>query len=313
MVYEVKHQKALQRDSVLFRAALRLVCVAFPLALAGCQSGAGLSDQIGAKPMPRPRADQPGLQRRPASADQAGSSIATPAQTARRHAVLASHFRKAAESDSRVSLESVNAVQNRRFPDAILHHGVGQSHGFFSETEHSWGLNPVATRQRAIHLPWMSIGKGRYLGSAIVCHYGSTEGHYRAITLWHVARPVIDPTLTVNQIYQGEVRQLTADIAIAGNCPSTWGEALTLVWGSDAWDRLRNSPQAKASLEDARKFERMNLEARRQWEERMAAGWAKLSEEERCLISNGVSDPESRHSQLGKFFANLCLLKNQLR
>jgi hypothetical protein len=191
----------------------------------------------------------------------------------------------------------------------ILHHGVGQTSGFFSETERSLALNPVKTRNRGVWLPWTTWGKGQYLGNAIVCHYGGNESGYRAITLWHVARPKIDPALTLEQVYRGNVRELVADVAITGNCPGTWGDALTFVWGEDAWNRLRNSPQAKQSLAEAEQFEKASLEERRRWEAQKAEAWAKLSEKDRCLIRMGVHEPKGKLTPLGEFWASFCANK----
>ncbi len=202
-------------------------------------------------------------------------------------------------------MEPVNADPKRRFPDAILHHGVGQTNGFFWEGERSLRLNPK-TSTRGIPLPWMSQGAGQHLGYAITCHYGGTESNYRKITLWHVARPKIDPSLRLDQIYRGGIRDLVADVAIPGNCPMTWGEALTLVWGDDAWERLRNSPQAKASLVEAAAYEKSTQEERERWQAKQAEAWAKLTEKERCLIRMGVHEPRGKLTALGEFWASFC-------
>ncbi|MCE2915100.1 MAG: hypothetical protein ACOVOT_08385 [Rubrivivax sp.] len=297
----IKHARVLPRAVSLMGA------IALTIALAGCQTAAKLVGQLGAQPAARTDAGtQGGAQRRPTTAGQVAVEPNAQAIKSNRNAQMENHFRRQAEADRRLSLEEGNASSDRRFPDMILRHGVGQSSGFFSESERSLTLGGSNSATRTVWLPWMPWGKGQYLGNAILCQYGGSEGLNRGILLWHVARPKIDPSLPAEQIYKGDIRTLAADVVVKGNCPGTWGEALTLVWGEDAWDRLRNSPEAKKSLIEAEQVARMNLEQRQRWEAQKEEAWAKLSEKERCLIRMGLSDPNAKRTPLGEFWAGLC-------
>lgn len=91
---------------------------------------------------------------------------------------------------------------------------------------------------------------------------------YRSVTLWANSRPDMSQS-SDNDIngLSGLKSKLTADIAIS-QCPATWGDALTLVWGPTAMDDIKQT---------ARDREKRNEELNAAWEEGEKKKYADLA------------------------------------
>lgn len=212
-----------------------------------------------------------------------------------------------AELRPRFPVEAAGAAQVPRFPAQVLNHGVGETAGNFSESENTWRLNSVMQSPRnsegIAYLPW-TLGKGDdKWARTLRCHYGQNEGNYRALLFWHKVRPAVDATVPIDQVYTGDVRKVTADIAVS-ECPATWGEALAFVWGSDAWDVLARSPGAVNSRLVAKLESDRNRELLLRHQREMEASYERLSERGKCLRRNGLVEPGSERGAKSALYSS---------
>lgn len=139
--------------------------------------------------------------------------------------------------------------------------------GQFSPDEHLWRL------AESLKLPTNIDTRGQTYAMSLLCSYRGTE--YRSVRVWQGSRPALPPAGSEPMEGPSGIRRsLTADVAVS-RCPPTWGEALSAIWGPDAWAQLQATPEAKESLRFA--AQRQDEASRMRQE-----AWDKLSEWERC-------------------------------
>ena len=206
-------------------------------------------------------------------------------------------------------IEPPGTLQNPRFVPRPLDHGSPISVGSFREGENTWTLNHgrnMPPRQGSVVLPGTS-GNNTKWGRTIRCIYGF-ESNYRSVVFWNTARPVIDRSIPKEELYKWAIKEeLAADVAIT-ECPAKWGDALVLVWGQGAWERLQASAGASRSrLEQKAERERaISLQAAHQRE--LEADFERLPEREKCLRRNGLVEPGSTQGSKGALYGSRVMI-----
>jgi hypothetical protein len=201
--------------------------------------------------------------------------------------------------------ESPGTPQIQRFDPPPLNHGSPISIGYFMDGETQWpsngGMRFMDSRpQDAANLPSFSGAYVVRFGRTVRCTYGIDES-YRIVFLWDKVRPAFDTRIPKEELNKWAAGQrITADIAV-NSCPSRWGDALTLIWGQDAWQKLEASPGAIASRTAFQAASTQATAERRRaeiLEERREAALAKLPDRERCLIIRGVKYLDDNYDKL---------------
>jgi hypothetical protein len=194
--------------------------------------------------------------------------------------------------------ESPGTPQIQRFDPPPLNHGSPISFGYFLDGETRWPSMPP--REGIADLPTLSGAYNMRVGRTIQCTYGPDDNR-RIVYFWDNVRPIIDTRIPREDLNKWAAkRRITADVAVI-NCPSTWGDALTFVWGESAWQTLQASPGAIASRTALQAdFAQAAAERRHAeiLEERRAAALAKLPDRERCLITRGVKHLDDNYDRL---------------
>ncbi|NGZ86734.1 hypothetical protein [Duganella aceris] len=126
-----------------------------------------------------------------------------------------------------------DAIPAPRFKKTVAYRS---SVGPFDPAEDTWRLSE--SKPGSVELNYAL----RLRAPTLSCTYSrpGNRNHYRNMTLWANSLPDLSQVAdsTMNGM-SGIKRSLTADIAVS-QCPATWGDALTLVWGPTAMDDIKN-------------------------------------------------------------------------
>jgi hypothetical protein len=202
-------------------------------------------------------------------------------------------------ANSHYPTEPPGTPQIQRFDPLTLNHGAPISVGYFlGSSEREWpstgAVRMMPPREGVADLPTLSGVRNMRVGRTIRCTYG-IDGNHRTVYLWDKVRPVIDAGIPRENLNRWAAeRRVTADIAVTV-CPAKWGDALTLIWGQNAWQTLQASAGASSSrLQFESDIAKAVADRERDKIIQAArdAAFEKLSDREKCMRRNGLEEPE---------------------
>lgn len=128
-----------------------------------------------------------------------------------------------------------------RFESKPLLEGLGPLS--YAEDEIKYPLTKSESNREAVIKSSTNKTQGDLYWPKLDCTYRSDTNKdvFRSFTFWYHARPEIkgnDKTPTDQLIKYIGQSSLNADIAVE-RCPATWGEAMTIIWGPNAWEEKK--------------------------------------------------------------------------